>query len=749
MVVASPNAARIFIVLMLVGGAVYAAHFDNSFQFDDFHSIVQNPTIRSFESWRAWFTDLTAFSILPENLNYRPLLLATYAASYRLSELEPWGFHLLNWLIHVTVSFLVYAIALRLFSYGGGHPFKLESNFGLYPPNPAGMALVAALIYLVHPLTSEPVNYISSRSENLATLFVLLAFLAVIERSRALAAGRELQALGFTLLSAIAFGAGLLTKEIAITFPALAVLHDLVLARQDGERRVPTARTAAFYGLLAVIAGAYLLIRADLIPTAVAAARSSVGRATYFFTQVRAWLHYLGEFLWPARLTADNTDFGWSTGPGDPRVQLAALLLVVLAASVAMGMRRYRLYSFGLIWFIITLLPTSSIFPLAEPVNGHRPYLPAVGLTIAAVTMVFALVCRPGRLGVLGRQGILCGLLGAAGVLLVLGTVERTRVWDTPRSLWADVVAKSPGNGRAHMNLGLALMGEGDLEGAARHCDLAVKLAPSYPLAYVNRGILRRARGDSSGAMADIGQGLRLGPDNVFVRFWAGKFYAEAGNLALAAEQLERARAVSPRHAESLKLLMEVEARRGRAERLPELLAALQSLGLATDEDRSTTAYHLLSAGRNQEAVPILEDQVARSPNNPQTRFNLGFAYLGLGRHADAEREFRLLVARDPGNRAAWQNLLWIHRATGDHAAYERTAAEMAQALGGSPEQVTGSSQGEHAGSFRASLPPQIEVPATALYGVRADTARQGTTGGDTSPIPSVPPPAPSPRASR
>jgi tetratricopeptide (TPR) repeat protein len=722
MVVAPPNIALVFLVLLIVGGAVYAGHFDNSFQFDDFHSIVENPSIRSFGSWRSWFTDLTAFSVLPENLNYRPLLLATYAASYRLSGLEPWGFHLLNWMIHVAVSFLVYAIALRLFAYPGVHPFKLESSFGLYPPNAAGMALIAALIYLVHPLTSEPVNYISSRSESLATLFVLLAFFAAIERHRALAAGPGPQALGFAALAAMAFAAGLLTKEIAITFPALVALHDLVLARQAGERRLPPGRTLAFYGVLAAITVVYLLIRAELIPPAVAAARSSVSRTTYFFTQLRAWLHYLGEFVWPARLTADNTDFGWSTGPGDPRVQLAAVLLVAIALSVAAGLRRNRLYAFGMLWFIITLLPTSSIFPLAEPVNGHRPYLAAVGLTMAAVAAVFALACRPGRLGELGRQGGLGALLGAAGVLLVLGTVERTRVWDSPRSLWSDVVAKSPGNGRAHMNLGLALMRDGDLDGAARHYDLAVGLAPSYALAYVNRGILRRARGDSAGAMADIKQSLRLGQDNIFVCFWAGKLYAEAGNLALAAEQLERARAVSPRHVESLRLLMDVEARRGQIDRLPELLADLESLGLATDEDRSTTAYHLLRAGRNQAAVPILEDLVGRSPGDLQARFNLGYAYLGLGRNADAEREFKLLVAREPGNRPAWQNLLWIHRVSGDEAAFERTAAEMARALGESAPPA--GEKPRPAGSLRASLPARIEVPAPFYPQLPADTAR-------------------------
>lgn len=743
MQVGSASGWWVFLILLVAGGALYANHFDNSFQFDDFHSIVQNPSIRSFDYWRSWFTDVTAFSVLPENLNYRPLLLATYALSYRISRLEVWGFHLLNWLIHVGVSLLVYAIALRLFSYGGVHPVRVGPHLGLHPPSARGMALVAALIYLVHPLNSEPVNYISSRSESLATFFVLLAFVLYLERVRALTAGRGPRALGLMLLSAAAFAAGLLTKEIAITFPALVVLHDFVLARPGEERRLRAPRVT-FYVLLAAMSVLYIILREQLIPDSVVAARSMVGRTTYFLTQLRAWVHYIGEFLWPARLSAD-TDFEWSSVPGDPRVQLAIIMLVVLAVSVKAGMRRNRLYAFGMVWFLLTLLPTSSVFPLAEPVNEHRPYLPIAGLTLAAVTLVFALASRPGRIGDLGRQGILCAGLAAVGTLLVLGTLERNRVWDTPRSLWTDVVAKSPGNGRAQMNLGLALMQAGDLDGAARHFDLAVERAPAYALAYVNRAILRRARGDPAGATADIEYGLRLAPDNIFVLYWAGKTYADMGDLARATAHLERARAVSPRHAESLRLLLDVEARTGKADLLPSRLAALDSLGITTDEDRQTVAYHLLVAGRHADAIPILEELLKRKPDDQQGRFNLGFAYLGLGRNVDARRELEDLLSREPRHRQAWQNLLWIHQVTGDRAAYDSTATAMRAALAetltagdaalppraaastGKAARAEGTPPAGAKARFglRAALPPVLAVPTAADSVRRTDKSRR------------------------
>ncbi len=664
--------AGVFLLLLVAGGAVFATHFDNAFQFDDYHSIVDNPSIRSFGAWRSWLSDISAFSILPENLNYRPLLLATYALSYRLSTLSVWGFHVINWLIHIGVSFLVYAVSRRLFARSPAPDDPLGPEPWLLSPSAAGMALVAAVVYLVHPANSEPVNYISSRSESLATFCVLLSFLAALEQAAAGDRGQPLRAVTLAGSCVLAFAGGLLTKEVALTLPALVFLSDLLVPGPRGVRSRIKARLP-LYALLLAVAGGYLILRARLIPPAVAAARSGVDRTTYFFTQIRAWVHYAWEFVWPARLNADATDFGWSPGPGDPRVQVALLLIGLLLAAALFSRRRQPLFTFGIAWFFIALMPTSSVFPLAEPVNGHRAYLPAVGLTIAAVAVFFALAGRPGRIAAGPRLALAAGVLGAVLALLVVGTLERNRVWDSPRSLWTDVVMKSPGNGRAHMNLGLALAAEGDHEGAARQFDAAVATAPGYALAYVNRAGLRRARGDTQGAATDIEASLRLAPENVFVLTAAGRNYAAAGECAVAAMHLQRAHELSPRYPEPLLLLMDVEARCGRAERVPELLAELEALGAATARDRAQAVYSLLLAGHPARALPILERMLADDPGDVIARYNLAYAWIGLGRFEDAERELAQVLARDPAHRAAQQNLAWLRRRADEVAGDDRT----------------------------------------------------------------------------
>jgi len=583
--------ARALLFLLVVGAAVYANHFQNAFQFDDFHSIVENPSIRRLDAWRSWFTDLGAFSVLPENLNYRPLLLASFALSYRISGPEVWGFHLLSWLVHVTAACLVFGIARRLFA---------ATEMGRSPALP--LALLAATLFLVHPVNAESVNYISSRSESLAACCVLLAFACFLAMDDARVTGRRTRAAGFAALSGLAFVAGLLTKEIAITFPALVVWYEIALGTRPPSLAARLKRRWWYLAGLSIITLSYLAWRAALIPPEVVRARSSVDRATYFVTQIRAWAHYLREFIWPAGLHADNTDFGWSTTLFDPPVLLALAVLAAIAILLVRFRRRMPIAAFGLGWFWIALWPAASVFPLAEPVNGHRAYLAGAGLAIAvadvARAVLAALAVSPAK-----QRRMLAVAVGVAVLVLGAATWKRNQVWHSPRSLWADTVAKSPGNGRAWMNLGLAELAAGDTAAAGLAFDTAVERAQHYGLAYVNRAIWRRVTGDRAGAGADTEASLRLAPENIFVRYWAARHYVDEGNLARAAAELDRARALSPRHVECRLLAIEVEGRMGRGEQLPVLLAELEALGAATPEVRARVATYLARGAQPAEAA--------------------------------------------------------------------------------------------------------------------------------------------------
>ena len=186
--------------ICVIGLLVYHNSFGNSFHYDDSHSLVDNPHVRSLGNTLRFFYDPGTFSAMPQARMYRPVLLATYALNYAVGEYEPFGYHLINLVLHLVNAWLVWLLAHALLNQRQG-------------------ALLAALLFAVHPVLSEPVNYISSRSSLLATFFFILAFLVLIQASVRGPSRRH-----YALMAAFCL-AGLGSKSIAITFAAVGAAY--------------------------------------------------------------------------------------------------------------------------------------------------------------------------------------------------------------------------------------------------------------------------------------------------------------------------------------------------------------------------------------------------------------------------------------------------------------------------------------------------------------------------------------------
>jgi dolichyl-phosphate-mannose--protein O-mannosyl transferase len=177
----------------------YANSFDNGFHYDDYHSIVENPHIRTLASIPEFFTNPQTFSMLTQRAMFRPLVLSSCALNYYHGQYQANGYRWLNLLVHAACTVLVFALARAL---------------GLNPAS-AGFA---AVVFAFHPLQSETVNYISSRSESLAALGYILSLLAFV-RFRAAAASADGR--WFHALSVVALAIGLMAKSTVATLPAI------------------------------------------------------------------------------------------------------------------------------------------------------------------------------------------------------------------------------------------------------------------------------------------------------------------------------------------------------------------------------------------------------------------------------------------------------------------------------------------------------------------------------------------------
>ena len=148
------------LLLVLAIVFIYMNTMSHSFHFDDFHSIVENPSVREIGNIPEYFKDPGMFSGKAGIRMYRPLLLVTYAINYWFGGYDVTGYHLVNILLHVLNTLFVYLVALYLFSTSGFKPHNTQHT----PYNSLWPAFITALFFGVHTINTHTVNYISSRS---------------------------------------------------------------------------------------------------------------------------------------------------------------------------------------------------------------------------------------------------------------------------------------------------------------------------------------------------------------------------------------------------------------------------------------------------------------------------------------------------------------------------------------------------------------------------------------------------------
>ncbi|HET8772734.1 MAG TPA: tetratricopeptide repeat protein [Thermoanaerobaculia bacterium] len=478
--------------------AAYSSSFDNSFHFDDAHVIETNAYLRSLDNVPRFFTDPYTFSSLPQNATYRPLVTLSLALDWAAGGGSPRPFHVTQ----IALLLILGAMLAAFFT----------------PILGRWQALFGATLFCVHTANTETMNLISARSELLSTIGLLAAFL-LYQRS---AFARR------TLLYLVPLAIGALAKAPLVVFAPLLFLYAIVIGKEPARRALRTA-------LPSLVLGIALLA---FLNSMNAKEWTSGGGAawSYVITQPFVWLHYARLFVLPIGLTAD-TDWQPFAHWYDTRAVAGYAFVALLVFAI----RRYArsqtkgAAALGLAWFAIALLPTS-LFPLAEVANEHRLFFAYIGLVLAAAALVDWRV------------------LAVACVVFAIGTHERNEVWRTEETLWADVVQKSPGNGRAWMNYGLTQMAKGQYPDAKRNFERALALAPSYSYVEINLGIVEGQLGDQVAAERHFRRALELNPDHN-AHFFYARWLVQRGRTAEAIPHLREAQRLSPGFTDARALL--------------------------------------------------------------------------------------------------------------------------------------------------------------------------------------------------
>ncbi len=509
------------------------------------------------------------------------------------------------------------------------------------------IALFAALVFVSHPLQTEAVTYIIQRAASLATLFYLLSLCLYVKARLVEDSGRNTAC--WTLFytgSLVAAVLGMFTKETAITLPLMIALYEFSFLTVG--KSFKWKRLIPFFLIL-------LLIPLVMFLTETSAARlrelrdePGISPVNYCLTQFRVMLTYIRLVFIPAH---QNLDYDYPVYKNILAWPVLASL-AFLSSAVFLARRlfvKYRLVSFAIFWFFLTLLPESSILPIKDVIYEHRLYLPLVGYSLLLVSGIYYLLGNNvSKVMVL----VLMGVIGCNSVL----TYQRNNVWKDELALWKDAVEKSPRKARPYNNYGFAYDKRGDFSEAIVNYSKAIELDPAYADAYNNRGLMYYKQGRLDRAILDydraIGQGTKLA--GAYIN--RGVLFEKQGNLVRALSDYNTAIDVEPGEAGAFlnranvyvkqnDLTLALKDYNNALKIYPDFADAYYDRGILYDKQ-----------GDLSSAILDLTKVIELNPDHARAYLARGLIFLKQGDTAQAMSEYSKAIVIDPQYAEAFNN---------------------------------------------------------------------------------------------
>jgi tetratricopeptide (TPR) repeat protein len=535
------------VLLTLAGVLTHLPALQGERIWDDQYLSLGNPFIKSplliLETFRHYLF-LDSLSV-----HYRPIQNISYIFDYFFWNTDPVGFHLTNILLHTVCGILLFLLLRQLF---GTLVVKPNAN--------DLAAFLVALVWVVHPVHSAAVDYISGRADSLAFAFASAGWLAFLRARQAM---HRFARCSIYFLAAFSGFLALCSREIACVWFILFIAHLLFIDR-TATARLRLGALCCCVVLLVIYLGCRHLPESRPTPGAADNTDSIAFRGTLM---ARALGDYGRLLIFPANLHMERTIMNpiayrsrhdWRDQMGDE--YLSILGLIILATLVYGSIRPghgQRLRFFGGFWCIAGFLPISNIVPLNATVAEHWLYLPSVGFFIFATGCTLEL-SRPFK-----QLSVFCVLLAA--LALGVRSYVRSTDWVTAETFYRRTIASGGGSPRSGLNLGQICVDRGDYAEAEKIFRRVLAIAPDYPLAQSNLASALWHQGKSPEAEALFG---RLDKSSAamakeYPRTWIGSLNLArlrrlAGDNRSALDVLERARKTYPEVWELISLESEI-----------------------------------------------------------------------------------------------------------------------------------------------------------------------------------------------
>ena len=518
------------LIISFLGVLIYANHLNNPFQFDSVPYITNNAKLKNPEI-------LLNPGFLQKEFIHRGLLRISIALNVHLNGFKPFGFHLLSLALHILNALLLFFIFEKSFQ-----RFRL-SALGWGNKKIRSISFFAALLFLCHPIQTESVIYIMSRSEVMASTFYLIGFLLfqqLLERTST----SGLQYFFYFLVIILIIILGFSVKQIVATLPASMIFYYFFSCpdNSSGSQFLKKWKLPLVLIFTASISFLfYRLFTDESFLIGPSQADQMVGRVKYMLSQPGVIIfYYLKKLLFPINLNVDP-DIEVVINFFSSSFLIPALCIVFLLVG-SFRIFKSRIILFFLCWFFIILSPSSSIVTLHDLAAEHRSYLASAGIFILLAYGASEISCKWGKPKSLQILLIYFLFLGMLGVL----TIKRNTVWQSELSLWQDTYQKSPYKLRPLINLARAYSLLGDTDKAIEYYQEALYKGPMIFAVNYNLGDLYMEKGLVPDAVQRFLVATQISPETFETFARLGDIYLSQNNFKLAESYFKEAVELNP-----------------------------------------------------------------------------------------------------------------------------------------------------------------------------------------------------------
>jgi len=570
--------------IIFLGFIIYANSLHGKFIWDDEFLIKNNAHIKQWAYLPKIFTENLGAGAGREYNFYRPIQTLTYMIEYSLGGSKVETYHFSNILLHIAAALCVCWFINILFS-----------NWLL--------SFLTGILFLTHPVHTEAVAYISGRSDPLSLVFMLLSFIFYIKYL-------EKDNIAALVVTIIAYVSALLSREASLIFPVLVGLYHYTFKKKVKAR--------AFLPVLCV-ALFYIALRLSVLRFAVEDKQASTSlfqRLPGFFAAIA---NYIRLLLLPSDL---HMEYG---------VKLFHFLdpwaLAGIAASIFLLIYAFRQRAdnkpmfFSILWFFITLLPVSNLYPINAYMAEHWLYMPSLG---------FFLIIARGLSSLFEKKNfVILAILLTTGLLGFYSyvTIKQNNYWREPIAFYENTLKYSSGSARIYTNLCSEYNDIGKHKEAIAAGRKAVAIDPDDGDSYNNLGLAYKDNSEYEEAIAAFKKAVELKPKDGGIYFNLGAVYKSIKRFEEAIEAYKRYISIRP-----------------------DDCYAYDNLG---------NCY--FSLGSSEEAMAAYNKAIQINPNDAYGYNNIGTVYKGLKKNKEAIDAYKRSIECDPHFVMPYKNLARVY----------------------------------------------------------------------------------------